>query len=245
MRAGILTMQHIRARALLAAFFAGLLMAAAPALPLLADVVPREALPSSEAIGWLLETEATGSAAPWDNTRSGYSGTVTVTKTWYRADGTPCREYTVSAKADDSHMPIAKTTIKGTGCRVATGEWNLSEDAPAVVAAIAFSPSPPAEKPAAPDKLAPPAAATTALPPAPTAKAPTAETRAAPPEPPPEATSGPPPGTSATTSATASPAASDDAADDPADSTEAHSTAAAAEPKPLAISASLPSRSEE
>jgi hypothetical protein len=232
MRAIILTMREIRARALLAAFSAGLLTAAAPALPLLADVVPREALPSSEAIGWLLETEATGSAAPWDNTRSGYSGTVTVTKTWYRADGTPCREYTVSAKADDSPMPIAKTTIKGTGCRVATGEWNLSEDAPAVVAAMVFSPSPPAEKPAAPDKLAPPAAATTALPPAPTAEAPTAERRAAP-ETPPKAVSG------------ASAAASDDAADDPAASTEAHSTAAAAEHKPLAISASLPSRSEE
>jgi hypothetical protein len=233
MRAIILTMREIRARALLAAFSAGLLTAAAPALPLLADVVPREALPSSEAIGWLLETEATGSAAPWDNTRSGYSGTVTVTKTWYRADGTPCREYTVSAKADDSPMPIAKPTIRGTGCRVATGEWNLSEDAPAVVAAIAFSPSPPAEKPAGPDALTPAApGATTALPPAPTAKAPTAEPRAAPKTPP-----------GATSAASA--AASDDAADAPAASTEAHSTAAAAEHKPLAISASLPSRSEE
>jgi hypothetical protein len=181
-------------------------VAAGITLPVLADPAPREALPSSEAIGWLLETEATGSAAPWVNSRSGYSGTVTVTRDWDQADGAPCRQYTIAAVAGGS-----PTVLKGTGCRVGPGEWNLREDAPAAITLA--RPSPPAEKPvaAATDPAiaaAPPTSTPAALPPTPLAPI---DADAA-------------------------------AAVDPA---SAHPPADTAQHKPLAIAASLPSRSDE
>lgn len=144
---------HIRPCVKLATFASGLLLAAAPAVPGLADPLPRDALPSSEAIEWLLETEPTGAAVPWANSRSGYSGTVTVTQTWYRADGTPCREYAVTATPGEPQMTLTGKTIKGTGCRAATGAWNLSEDAPAPIAVAAFSP--PSKKPPEPNAPSP------------------------------------------------------------------------------------------
>jgi hypothetical protein len=112
------------------------------ALPVLARPAPREALPSHEALGWLLETEVTGSAAPWINPRSGYSGTVMITETWDQADGALCRNYTIAAVVGGP-----PTVLKGTGCRVGPGEWNLEEEAPVVMAVA--PPSPPTEKPAA------------------------------------------------------------------------------------------------
>src|SRR5512134_1053711 len=135
----IFILRGIAARSLAAS---ALFIAAGLTVPVLADPAPREALPSREAIGWLLETEATGSAAPWVNSRSGYSGTVTVTQTWDRADGAPCRKYTIAALAGGS-----PTMLKGMGCRVGPGEWNLSEEAPVVLATR--RPSPPDKKPAA------------------------------------------------------------------------------------------------
>jgi hypothetical protein len=160
----IFILRGIAARSLAAS---ALFIAAGLTVPVLADPAPREALPSREAIGWLLETEATGSASPWINSRSGYSGTVTITHTRDQADGTLCRNYTVAAVAGGS-----PTVLKGTGCRVGLGEWNLSEEAPTVMAAR--QPSPPGEKPPAPAAMlaADPALARappTALPPTPPA----------------------------------------------------------------------------
>lgn len=138
----IFILQGVAAR-LVAASALALFTVAGLTLPVLADPAPREALPSREAIGWLLETEATGSASPWINSRSGYSGTVTITQTWDQADGTLCRKYTIAALAGGS-----PTVLKGTGCRVGLGEWNLSEEAPTMM--TARRPSPPSEKPPAP-----------------------------------------------------------------------------------------------
>ena len=210
----IFTPRGIAAHTATACAVAGFL-AAAPALPVWADPAPREALPSSEAIGWLLETEATGSAAPWINSRSGYSGTVTITQTWHQADGTPCRTFTIAAVAGGS-----PTVLKGRGCRGGLGEWNLNEDAPTVMAA--GRPSPPAKKPAAPDAM--PAAD-----PAIAAVLPTAAPDAMPIADP----------------VLADPVPADDDAAGAVDPTLSHSPAATAEPKPLSIAASLPSRSDE
>jgi hypothetical protein len=159
----IFILRSIAARSLAAS---ALLIAAGLTLPVLADPAPREALPSREALGWLLETEATGSAAPWINSRSGYSGTVTITQTWDQADGTLCRNYTVAALAGGS-----LTVLKGTGCRVGLGEWNLSEEAPTVMAAR--RPSPPSEKPPAPAAMLAADPAPARAPPTPTAMPPT------------------------------------------------------------------------
>ena len=193
------------------------LVAAGPAL---ADPAPREALPSPEAIGWLLETEATGSAAPWINSRSGYSGTVTITQTWHQADGTPCRTFTIAAVAGGS-----PTVLKGKGCRVGLGEWNLNEDAPTVMAA--GRPPPPAKKPAAPDAMpvADPAIAAVLPTPAPDAM-PVANSMLADP-------------------VLADPVPTDDDAAGAVDPLLSHSPAETAERKPVSIAASLPSRSDE
>ena len=129
-------------------FLATFFMISGIALPLPADVAPREALPSREAIGWLLETEATGSVAPWINSRSGYSGTIAITQSWQQPDGTSCRTYTVTAVSGGPRI-----MLKGTGCRTEAGTWNLTEDAPAVLTAL--RPSLPGEKPALPAGEAP------------------------------------------------------------------------------------------
>ncbi len=134
---------HPRPAAVRATCVATYVIIAGSALPLMADSAPREALPSPEAIGWLLETEATGAAAPWINSRSGYNGTITITQSWQRADGIPCRTYTVTAVSGGPRI-----TLKGTGCRAATGIWNLTEDAPVVLMAVGSPP--PGEKPPAP-----------------------------------------------------------------------------------------------
>jgi hypothetical protein len=194
-----------------AASLPAVFVAAGLTLPVLADPAPREALPSREAIGWLLETEATGSAAPWVNSRSGYSGTVTITRSWDQADGTLCRNYTVAALAGGS-----PTVLKGTGCRVGLGEWDLSEEAPTVMAA--GRPSPPGEKPPAPAAMLAADPALAAVPPTPAALSP----------------------------ASLAPIDDDAAgAPTPAHLAAPDLPADPAEHKPVAIAGSLPSRSDE
>ena len=204
-------LQGIAARLAVACAVAVLVLARW-ALPVLAETAPREALPSREAIGWLLETEATGSVSPWVNSRSGYSGTVTITQTWDQADGPLCRRYTVAAVAGGS-----PTVLKGTGCRVGPGEWNLIEEAPAKIAAM--RPSPPAEKPAAPAALLAADPALAATPPSITLP-PTLLTP-----------------TDADTAGAGDPPLADPAPPD--------LTADTAQHKPLGIAGSLPSRSDE
>jgi surface antigen len=230
MRTGILTTRPAMAQAQMAALCAGFLLAAGPACPVLADAAPRVALPSGEAIGWLLETETTGSAAPWANSRSGYSGTLTITRTWYRADGTPCREYTVAATASGSRMTIKETTIRGTGCRAASGEWILSEDAPVLVAVVPLSP--PTRKPAGPDDPSPTPPARAMTMPEPAVTQPPAPSPAPSPLPSPLPAPGPV-DSGATVAADDVPPATDDSVPD----TTQH--------KPPIISATLPSRSDE
>ena len=207
----IFILRGIAAR-LAAACAVVVLVLAGPVLPVLADPAPREALPSREAIGWLLETEATGSASPWVNSRSGYSGTVRITQTWDQADGALCRAYTVAAVAGGS-----PTVLKGTGCRIGPGEWNLIEEPPAKIAAM--RPSPPAEKPAAPAAMLAADPALAATPPS-TALPSTLLTP-----------------TDAETAGAVDPPSADPAPPD--------LTADTAEHKPLAIAGSLPSRSDE
>lgn len=200
----------VRPNALLARA-AAILVAATSAFSAFADDAPREALPSAEAIEWLLETEETGIAVPWQNSQSGYSGTVMITQTWYRWDGAPCRRYRIAAIAGGP-----RTTITGVGCRVGTAAWELTENEPAAMAAA--PPAAPRRKPDASDKA--PQDDPPAPPPATAAAQPSPEPVVEPPHAP-------------------------LTADETAVSTPALFTPPTVEDEPLAIAASLPSRSEE
>lgn len=226
-------------------FAALLIIGGGAASPLLADVAPREALPSREAIGWLLETEATGSMAPWINSRSGYSGTIAITQSWQRPDGTSCRTYTVTAVSGGPRI-----MLKGTGCRTGAGIWDLTEDAPAVVTAL--HPSSPGAKPPPPTDETPDDPAT-----APPGSLPLV-VEAPPEEPPPAAA---PPDRAPDQAAVAGPPQDDPVpapaetvriavGDDPGAvpgraSAAADPTPGAVEERPAAIAASLPSPSDE
>lgn len=71
-----------------------------------------------DALNDALEHEPTGRSLAWSNPETGNGGTVTVTRTFFRADGTPCRAYARTNGA---------TTIEGTGCRTEIGFWRLDE----------------------------------------------------------------------------------------------------------------------
>lgn len=97
-----------------------------------------------------LETERTGSTIRWSGP-SGRAGAITVKRTYYRADGTPCRDYAVTSEPGGGARTVART-VEGTGCRAAAGVWTLS----AVLPEAASAPRP-SSAPAPPSATAGPA----------------------------------------------------------------------------------------
>jgi surface antigen len=79
----------------------------------------------------VLETERTGVPTRWSNSETGNHGTVTVTRTYYRADGVPCREYLRTTENPGG----TGIRIAGVGCRSGPGVWDLGEDKPASASA--------------------------------------------------------------------------------------------------------------
>jgi surface antigen len=69
-----------------------------------------------------LETSRTGQTSNWNNPDSGNSGTITPTRTFQRADGTYCREFTqtvnIGGEVQQAH---------GTACRQPDGTWKIVE----------------------------------------------------------------------------------------------------------------------
>ena len=114
----------------------------------------------------VLETERIGVEIPWSNTETGNKGVIVIERTYYRPpDDTPCREYRRTLET-----PSGPEVVKGTGCRIDAGLWELEEQG-----------EPPSSTPGAPPATAggggagtpaPPAAATSTEPPAPSAAAP-------------------------------------------------------------------------
>jgi len=81
----------------------------------------------------VLEKERTGTTIPWSNAETGSAGTVTVTRTYYRGDGVPCREYERTLERAGE----ATVTVRGTGCRNRDAIWSLDEQEPETEPAIA------------------------------------------------------------------------------------------------------------
>lgn len=98
----------------------------------------------------VLETERTGVPSRWSNAETGNHGTVTVTRTYYRSDGVPCREYLRTTEGSGG----AKVTVTGVGCRTGPGAWKLDEDKPSSASA-ALPTAPRVSKPV-PDVARPP-----------------------------------------------------------------------------------------
>lgn len=67
-----------------------------------------------------LETQRTGTTETWTNPDSGHSGSVTPTRTYYTADGKPCRDFTQTISVNGS---VEK--VKATACRQNDGTWQI------------------------------------------------------------------------------------------------------------------------
>ncbi len=73
----------------------------------------------------ILEFERTGAEIPWSNPKTGNSGNIQLKRTYFLDPKTPCRDYVRSVDRGEGEPE----TIRGTGCREATGGWKLTEDA--------------------------------------------------------------------------------------------------------------------
>ena len=67
-----------------------------------------------------LEYKPTGGSAAWVNPDSGHSGSVTPTRTYISASGTPCRDFTQSVTVDGQ-----RENINATACRQPDGSWKV------------------------------------------------------------------------------------------------------------------------
>jgi surface antigen len=115
--------RHLRGAAAVAAVCLGLSAALAP-IGAAADefddlsvIVP--------AVNDALETRRTGTSVPWSNPATGGAGTISILRTYYRADGVPCREYERTTERPGSGASV----VLGVGCRVGPNFWQLEEDA--------------------------------------------------------------------------------------------------------------------
>ena len=80
-----------------------------------------------------LESNRIGQSANWSNTATGNLGTVTPTRTFQRDNGTPCRDFQLTATAS------GRTAIGyDTACRSADGAW-VSQDYDSLVDALRYS----------------------------------------------------------------------------------------------------------
>ena len=73
-------------------------------------------------LGDSLEYDRSGASREWHNPDTGHGGTSTPTRTYNRADGTPCREFTttvfIGGKEEEAY---------GTACRQADGSWKVQQ----------------------------------------------------------------------------------------------------------------------
>ena len=69
-----------------------------------------------------LETQPTGEQIAWKNPDTGNSGTVTPVRTYYQADGTPCRDFQQIVTADGETVQL-----EGTACRQKNGTWVVQQ----------------------------------------------------------------------------------------------------------------------
>ena len=67
-----------------------------------------------------LEYKQTGGSGAWANPDTGHSGSVTPTRTYIAADGTPCREFTQNIQVDGQ-----VERVNGTACRQPDGSWRM------------------------------------------------------------------------------------------------------------------------
>lgn len=72
-----------------------------------------------------LENQPSGQPSSWKNPDSGHSGSITPVKTWQRADGQYCRDYTQSIVIDGKVEEAA-----GTACREDSGLWRIVSSEP-------------------------------------------------------------------------------------------------------------------
>ena len=86
----------------------------------------------------VLESQRTGVPFRWSVPEVGLKGTITVNRTYYRRDRTPCREYTRTVEGERSTQ-----TIRGTGCRITSGVWTLTETPTAAEPPTATASRPP------------------------------------------------------------------------------------------------------
>lgn len=66
------------------------------------------------------ESQRTGTTSTWINPDTGHAGSVTPTRTYQRADGTNCREFTQTVDVD-GRQEIGH----GTACRQPDGTWHI------------------------------------------------------------------------------------------------------------------------
>ena len=67
-----------------------------------------------------LERQPTGTTSSWRNPDSSHGGTVTPTKTYAKADGTPCRDFSQTIIVDGQ-----QEEIEATACRQSDGTWQI------------------------------------------------------------------------------------------------------------------------
>lgn len=96
------------------------LAAVVPGLPAAAVAQDADTTAVRTALNRALETARTKSATRW-SAPSGRSGTITIDRTYYRADRTPCRDYTVRAGSGPDG-----TAVRGTGCRTGPSTWRVN-----------------------------------------------------------------------------------------------------------------------
>lgn len=70
-----------------------------------------------------LENARTGTTSSWSNPDSMNSGTITPTRTYQKASGTHCREYTQTITIDGR-----TERAHGTACRQSDGTWKLANN---------------------------------------------------------------------------------------------------------------------
>ncbi len=67
-----------------------------------------------------LKRNQDGAASPWDNARSGNSGTIMPTKTFRDSGGKRCREFVQTISIDGE-----ETTATGRACELSDGSWRI------------------------------------------------------------------------------------------------------------------------
>ena len=83
-----------------------------------------------EVLNRVLEFERTGTVVPWENPKTGNSGTIMPIETILGDDGTPCRVYERTYVSGDQSK-----VVKGKACRSNAGVWKVVEESDVEVAA--------------------------------------------------------------------------------------------------------------